>query len=107
MAFFSMSLALVLLLSAAATVTAQQALSAWNEGVATNYGGSSEGRDANTASYGLQDVSNWPGALPFVADALFLPKSAATVSLQAVSFTLHLSDVDALFLPSFLILFFY
>ena len=57
-----MSLAVMLLLAAAATVTAQEALSAWNAGVATNYGGSSEGKNADTASYGLQDVSNLPGA---------------------------------------------
>ena len=57
----SMSVAVMLLLTAAASVTAQEALSAWNEGVATNYGGSSEGLDANAASYGLQDVSDLLG----------------------------------------------
>ena len=57
MSSYSMSLALVLLMAAASHVQAQTALSAWTPGVATNYGGVSEGDDPNTATYGLSSVS--------------------------------------------------
>ena len=47
----------LLVLTAAAHVQAQNALSAWTPGVATNYGGVSEGADPNAATYGLSSVS--------------------------------------------------
>ena len=102
MSLHSMSSALMLLLTtAAAAVTAQEALSAWNEGVATNYGGSSEGKNADTASYGLQDVSNLPGAQCMQSYAAIC--SSLQLSPQAVGFALYLSGI-ALFLHGFLIM---
>lgn len=57
MSSYSMSLAVIVLLAATAHVQAQTPLSDWISGVATNYGGSSEGADANAASYGTLEVS--------------------------------------------------
>ena len=57
MSAYSMSLVIALVLAAVAHTTAQTALSAWMPGVATNYGGPSEGMDPNTPSYGLSNVS--------------------------------------------------
>ena len=58
MTSYTMSLAVILLLAATANVHAQQALSDWMSGVATNYGGSSEGDSDQTATYGLSSVSS-------------------------------------------------
>ena len=52
-----MLLTLALLLDAASESLAQTALSDWTPGVATNYGGSASGQNANVASYGLSNVS--------------------------------------------------
>lgn len=57
MTSYTMSLAVILLLAATADVHAQEALSGWMSGVATNYGGSSEGDNDQTATYGLSSVS--------------------------------------------------
>ena len=52
-----MSLVLALVLAIASQAAAQSPLSDWMPGVATNYGGPSEGMDPNTPSYGLSNVS--------------------------------------------------
>ena len=57
MSSYSMSLIIALVLAAAAQTTANSALSDWMPGIATNYGGPSEGMDPNTPSYGLSNVS--------------------------------------------------
>ena len=57
MSAYSMSLIVILTMAAAAQTAAQTALSDWMPGVATNYGGPSEGMDPNSPSYGLSNVS--------------------------------------------------
>lgn len=57
MSAYSMSMVIALILAAATQGTADTALSAWMPGVATNYGGPSEGMNPNTPSYGLSNVS--------------------------------------------------
>lgn len=55
-----MSLVIALVLAAASQTTANSALSDWMPGLATNYGGPSEGMNPNNPSYGLKDVSPSP-----------------------------------------------
>lgn len=56
MSAYSMSLVVALVLAAAAQTTAQTALSDWMPGIATNYGGPSEGLNPEIPSYGLSNV---------------------------------------------------
>lgn len=57
MTSYSMSLILALLLAAASQGFAQTALSDWTSGVATNYGGPSDGDNPSVPTFGLLDVS--------------------------------------------------
>jgi hypothetical protein len=48
---------LLLLLSAAADVVAQKPLGTWQDGIATNYGGTQDGMDPYAPSFGTKVVS--------------------------------------------------
>ncbi|KAL3135114.1 expansin-like protein [Trebouxia sp. C0010 RCD-2024] len=52
-----MSLVIALVLAAASQTAANRALSDWMPGLATNYGGPSEGMNPNSPSYGLKEGS--------------------------------------------------
>ena len=90
MSAHSMLLTLALLLAAASESFAQTALSDWTPGVATNYGGTASGQNANVASYGLSNVSACDCMLQSVAaictlDAIFLQRqSNCALPLEAI-----------------------
>lgn len=74
-----MSLVIALVLAAASQTTANSALSDWMPGLATNYGGPSEGMNPDTPSYGLKEVSLSPKKASF--NGLYMSVQRHTVSL--------------------------
>lgn len=55
------ALVVLLLLKLAVTVLAQRPLSSWQDGIATNYGGTQDGMDPYSPSFGTKDVSPFCG----------------------------------------------
>ena len=95
MSAYSMSLLIVLVLAAATQTTAQTALSAWMPGVATNYGGPSEGMDPNAPSYGLSNVSHIPITLACLLTCPFICTCLSTCMATFTSTTPTAAYVQA------------